>query len=116
MEMMGQNATDEEIYTLIMNASSANAGQITKEQFKRVIGEQKKQQEESNEEDTLDAFVALGGQYDKSGQIDATRLIKTIKEEFQMTIDIEKLIKDIDEDGSGLIEYDEFMQLLQSSD
>ena len=33
-----------------------------------------------------------------------------------MTIDIEKLIDDIDEDGSGLIEYDEFMSLLSSSD
>ena len=33
-----------------------------------------------------------------------------------MTIDIEKLIDDIDEDGSGQIEYDEFMSLLSSSD
>ena len=33
-----------------------------------------------------------------------------------MTIDIEKLIKDIDEDDSGEIEYDEFMNLLSSSD
>ena len=33
-----------------------------------------------------------------------------------MTIDIEKLIEDIDEDGSGEIEYDEFMSLLSSSD
>ena len=33
-----------------------------------------------------------------------------------MTIDIEKLIQDIDEDGSGEIEYDEFRNLLSSSD
>ena len=33
-----------------------------------------------------------------------------------MTIDIEKLIADIDEDGSGEIEYDEFRNLLSSSD
>ena len=33
-----------------------------------------------------------------------------------MTIDIEKLIRDIDEDNSGLIEYGEFMNLLSSSD
>jgi Ca2+-binding EF-hand superfamily protein len=33
-----------------------------------------------------------------------------------MTIDIEKLIQDIDEDGSGKIEYDEFKNLLSSSD
>ena len=33
-----------------------------------------------------------------------------------MTIDIEKLIKDIDDDNSGKIEYNEFMNLLSSSD
>ena len=43
-------------------------------------------------------------------------LIRIIKNEFEMTIDIEKLIADIDEDGSGEIEYDEFRNLLYSSD
>ncbi len=58
----------------------------------------------------------MGGQYDKEGFIDAEKLIRIIKEEFEMTIDIEKLIQDIDEDGSGQIEYDEFKNLLSSSD
>ena len=39
-------------------------------------------------------------------------LIKTIKEEFEMTIDIEALIAEVDEDGSGEIEFDEFKELL----
>ena len=81
-----------------------------------VIAEQKKNQSSSNEEDTLDAFVALGGEINGEGSIDAEKLIRIIKEEFEMTIDIEKLIQDIDEDGSGKIEYDEFRQLLSSSD
>ena len=33
-----------------------------------------------------------------------------------MTIDIEKLIEDLDEDGSGEIEYDEFKALLETAD
>ena len=37
----------------------------------------------------VDAFVAMGGNSDKSGTVDATELIKTIKDEFKMTIDIE---------------------------
>lgn len=40
----------------------------------------------------MDAFVAMGGQEDGDGSIDANRLIRIIKEEFEMTIDIEKLI------------------------
>ena len=75
-----------------------------------------KNQSLSNEEDTLDAFVSMGGQPDGEGFIDAQKLIRIIKDEFEMTIDIEKLINDIDEDGSGEIEYDEFRNLLSSSD
>ena len=43
----------------------------------------------------------MGGESNGDGAINATKLIYTIKEEFEMTIDIEKLIKEIDEDGSG---------------
>lgn len=58
----------------------------------------------------------MGGQANGDGYIDADKLIRIIKSEFEMTIDIEKLILDIDEDGSGRIEYDEFRNLLSSSD
>lgn len=101
---------------MIAEADAENTGRITYAQFKRVIAEQKKNQSLTNEEDTLDAFVAMGGQPNGEGYIDAEKLIRIIKNEFEMTIDIEKLINDIDEDGSGKIEYDEFRNLLSSSD
>ena len=69
-----------------------------------------------NEEDTLDAFVSLGGEAGGEDKIDAKKLIDIIKNQFEMTIDIEKLIEEIDEDGSGEIEYSEFKSLLNSSD
>ncbi len=68
----------------------------------------------SDESELLDAFVAMGGEPDGEGCVDAKKLIQTIKDEFQMTIDIERLIEEIDEDGSGEIEFDEFKALLQS--
>ena len=68
----------------------------------------------SDETELLDAFVAMGGEPDGEGCVDAQKLIATIKEEFQMTIDIEALIEEIDEDGSGEIEFDEFKALLAS--
>ncbi len=58
----------------------------------------------------------MGGEKNGDGYIDASKLIKIIKKDFEMTIDIEKLIAEIDEDGSGNIEYDEFLQLLSSKD
>ena len=89
---------------------------ISLEEFKNVILEQKKNQTAMNEEDTLDAFVSMGGNLDTSGCIEADKLIHIIKKEFEMTINIEELIAEIDEDGSGEIEYDEFRNLLSSSD
>ena len=82
LEMMGQKTTEEEIYRMIAEASPHNTGQITFEQFRKVIAEQKKYQGASNEQDTLDAFVALGGESDGTGSIDAQKLIHIIKNEF----------------------------------
>ena len=65
-----------------------------------------------DENEVLDAYVAMGGETDGGGCVDAVKLIRTIKDEFEMTIDIENLIKEIDTDGSGEIEFDEFKALL----
>ena len=92
LEMMGQKTTEEEIFRMIAEADAENTGEISYAQFKHVIAEQKKNQSATNEEDTLDAFVAMGGEPDGNGSIDAGKLIRIIKEEFEMTIDIEKLI------------------------
>ena len=40
----------------------------------------------------LDVFVAMGGDDSGVGTIDANKLVKVIKDEFNMTIDIEKLV------------------------
>ena len=69
-------------------------------EIKRLLG--------NDESELLDAFVAMGGEPDGEGCVDARKLIATIKEEFEMTIDIERLIQEFDEDGSGEIEFDEF--------
>ena len=51
-----------------------------------------------NEEDTLDAFIAMGGQADTQGEVSTEKLVKVIND-FQMTIDIQNLIEEIDEVG-----------------
>jgi len=47
------------------------------------------------------AYVAMGGDSDREGFVDANKLIQIIKNDFEMTIDIEKLIQEADDDGSG---------------
>ena len=98
---MGQKPSDQEIFRLITDADPNNSGKIMYNAFKSIINERQQKDGADNEEDLLDAFVAMGGEPNGDGAIDADKLIRTIKEEFEMTIDIEKLIEEIDEDGSG---------------
>lgn len=56
-----------------------------------------------NDEVTLDAYTAIGGPADKSGHIDGDVLVRIIKKEFQLPIDIQQLIKDVDDSGNGEI-------------
>ena len=53
----------------------------------------------------------MGGDEDGGGCINSDKLINTIRDELKMTIDIEKLIAQIDEDDSGEIEFNEFQAL-----
>ena len=43
---------------------------------------------EGDVDEYLDAFMALGGEADRSGTIEKSFLIKIIKEEFELTIDM----------------------------
>ena len=83
---------------------------ITFADFLHIYENEKTKNSKNNENDMIEAFVAMGGNRDMSGEICTTRLVSVI-DEFQMTIDIENLISQIDEDGSGTIDYLEFKQL-----
>lgn len=112
---MNIQMSDQEIYKIISDIDPENTGHIPYDLFKGRICHREVERLTGNDEtELLDAFVAMGGDADGGGCVDAQKLIQTIKEEFQMTIDIEKLIEEIDEDGSGEIEFDEFQALLQS--
>ena len=63
-------------------------------------------------QDMIDAFVACGGRPDKHGHVRRETLVKIIKHDFGLTIDIEELINKIDTDLSGEIEFEEFKALL----
>ena len=101
LDRAGETVSQDEAYWMIAVSDPENTGKIQFAQFKNLINDKRENERGSSEQDLLDAFVAMGGEPDGDGAINADKLIKTIKEEFEMTIDIEKLIKEIDEDGSG---------------
>ena len=86
---------------MIAEIDTTNKGYIEYHDFLKAIAYYKLLESENEEDDTLEAFVAMGGELNKQGCVDSSKLIQIVKEEFQMTIDIERLINEIDTDKSG---------------
>lgn len=79
-----------------------------------------KEQGHDTEADTFSAFVALGGTEDEDSFINSDLLIDTIKNQFKMTIDIEKLIEEVDDvstsisgQNSPLVDYFPCLEYLE---
>lgn len=112
MKSLGQNPTDEEVFGLLAQVDTDGSGNIDFQEFLQVIEKQRDSQGDTGEDwDMVSAFVALGGNADKSGEIDIDKLRDMITK-FELTIDIEGLIEETDKDGSGLIDYGEFKAML----
>lgn len=113
LEAMGQKPTEEELFQMISEVDEDMSGSIDFAEFLKVIENQKERAENfDNESDMIDAFVACGGNPDKSGCVVSSTLVKIIKQDFGLTIDIEELIAEVDRDQSGQIEFVEFKTLL----
>ena len=57
-------------------------------------------------------FVACGGAEDQSGFIDKDELVRLIKTEFALPIDIEAIIEKLDKNADGEIDFSELKALL----
>ena len=75
--------SDDEIYKMISEIDPSNTGVIPYNEFKsRIVEREVTRIMGSDETELLDAFVAMGGQPDGEGCVDAQKLIATIKNEF----------------------------------
>lgn len=128
LKALGQNPTQEEVFQMIADVDTDGSMRIEFGEFLKVIENQKTRLEsDSKEADTLDAWIgmeinlnwcksitvytALGGHDDKTGTVDADK-IRNICKKFELTIDVEELLNEIDADKSGYVEYEEFKAML----
>lgn len=111
LSAMGQNPSDEELAAMIKSVDDDGSGEIEFTEFLKVIELNKEAAGDSDENDTVDAFVAMGGNPDKSGQVSTDKLRATVRA-FELTLDIEKLIDEVDKDGSGFLDYSEFRMIM----
>ena len=118
LKSMGQNPTDEELFRMISEVDDNGSNTIDFPEFLQVMARRKLDASNEDDSDILDAWVAVGGDAPSvsggapGGFVDTKNLVKIVKGDFGLTIDIEELLKEIDLDGSGTIDFEEFRQLL----
>ncbi|KAG2425323.1 hypothetical protein HXX76_013738 [Chlamydomonas incerta] len=112
LSALGQNPSEEDMFVMISQVDQDGSRCIEFKEFVRVIQINKQMSaKDADEVDTLDAFVALGGNLDKTGRISIDKL-RAICEEFELTVNVDRLVKDADRDLNGFLSYDEFRALL----
>lgn len=78
-----------------------------------ILKEMEMEEPDDSEDEYLDAFVALGGQPNKEGKIEANLLIEIVKDDFELTINMEEYLSSIDSDDN--LDFYQFCVLLQQS-
>lgn len=114
LEDMGYYPKEEELYNMIYEVNENGIDYITEEDFILIIDKQKKIQDNKLDKEIYGAYLALGGDPDKTKCIDINLIKHIILDEFKMTINLDSLIKEMDKDNSSKIEYDELKHLLSN--
>ncbi len=119
---MGCAVAEADVFEMCLEAECEEAaggggGLVPLREFMRLLAKRKeKLLHPVSEEDLAMAFSACGGDpTDEESFVSRDILVGLIKDSFGLSIDIEKMIEEIDEDGSGQIEFGEFVQLLTAA-
>ena len=114
LEVMGMRPSEEEMFQMMSEVDVAMSGHVDFSQLLALVTIQKRRIEVVVDDggDLAAAFVACGGDSDKGGCVDANVLIKLIKEDFGLSVDMEALIREVDTDGLGKMEFQKFQELL----
>ena len=66
------------------------------------------------DDDLLEAFVAVGGQSDSNGQVDIAKM-RSVVSEFNLRVDIDRIVNEMDNDGNADIDFGEFASLIRDN-
>ena len=87
------------------------SGEVELWEFMSMVAYAKSKTNTGNDDDTLAAFVAIGGNTDGTGQISVDKLVNTLAE-FELAVDLAGMLHEVDKDKSGQIDFSEFKTLL----
>jgi len=112
LESIGESLTEEELFRFMADVDEDGTGEIEFAEFLRAFEKQRGVNVDMEDEmDTIDAFTALGGNEDKTGFVEQKKLVSVVRDEFGMTIKIDRLVEELDKDKDGKLSYEEFAAL-----
>jgi len=112
LRVLGQKATKEEVIKMIEDADGGNKGCLEFEDFLKIVGNPREKNQSEEENIIIDAFEAFGGKPDKTGNVKLNAITDLIEKDFELEINIKKLLEANDYDKSGKVDYEEFKTLL----
>jgi calmodulin len=106
LNAIGEDPTDEELFALIAEGDVDGEGGLTFPELLRIVQAHKSQSGRLElDQVSLDAWIALGGNPDKSGKVPLTAL-KVVAEDFELDIDVEGILRSqIEERLKGTLSY-----------
>jgi len=108
---LGHPATDEEAFILISEVDEDSSGAIEFLEFLKMMEQQKARAAAAEEDaETLDAFVALGGNRDRSGSVPVERL-KEVCKEFGLNVDIDDWVQSASSSLPSRVDYSQFKRM-----
>ena len=111
IKLNSKNINENEIYELFNSIDVDKNGKIDYTEF---IAATLQKKNYLNKERLYDAFCMFDK--DNSGNITKSELMEALKLNKDQEIEVEKLIKDVDKDGDGTIDYKEFLELMGYDD
>ena len=116
LAMLGQHATEDEMYQIIAEVDKTKSGALNLNDFLLLMEAQKQRcQRFDADRDIVHAFIAVGGARDKGGEVSVNQLQKVINDEFELEADVKKLVERVHAGrttGSTRISFEEFQTML----
>jgi len=109
----GANFEEDELDSRIADVDKDKAGKVNFDQFVQIVMTfLEEEDDEALAEELKEAFRM----YDKEGQgYITTQVLKDIMKELDPKLtkdELEQIVNEVDEDGSGTVDFDEFMEMM----
>lgn len=113
---MGYYPTERELFNLLSEMELEDQNKISFENFLNIIVKEKIKKEKENDFDNLNTFIALGGNMDKSGEIEVKNITNVLDSIFENAPNFNMLLEKIGENEEipEYLNYKQFCTLLNN--